>query len=1335
MEFESLVPNVDIEDSKKKPFLEAMNWAISNENNKNIAITGPYGAGKSSLIDTFIKKEGIEDKTVKISIATFNRDNIQDAVDNKEQKGQDNEDKEYKATENKSQDTDIPLENILEQQVLQQLFYKIEPDKIPFSKFTRIFDLDKYKTLATVFFMLIMSLITYSMFEFNWLPKAFNKFTSGDLNYTVMIVLIGIVLAASYTYFIYIFILIFQKLGLSKFGFGSTSIEVVAKDNNTVFNRYLDEIIYFFKQSNYRYVIFEDLDRFGNIGIYERLKSLNIILNNTKQLSEHNIVFIYALKDDLFTNNDGSHEIYNRTKFFDFIIPTIKVVHSSNAENVLLKRLEGEFLSENNLIGLTKDFIEDIALYVNDMRILKNICNEYKIYKNALVNNGITANRLFAFIVYKNIYPGDYSSLLSKKGKVYEILNIKDLMINKIEKKIETIQKQIDLGTISETYSSIEIETLFYIDKQDELSGIQKIDVLYNDKEKTFIANDGYRSINKFVGLFEYCFQLEDNFMLRIHKYSYSPYMVEKGIDFFSKTGKLNYLERYKGVSYNEKKKSLLNKRSILQGRIQSIKTNSFSFLIKNNYLDCEQLENIKKDDELLYFLIRNGWIDENYEDYLSYFYEGSLSKNDNNLLKAIRNGLLEDENLKLKNRRRILERIRLEEISSPSVFNYDLLEYLIENSEENAKKFLKMVELLFSNKESKEYYLRFIEFVSEKNKFNIVGALISKANDLGFEIWEDIVNNLDIQRKENYAYSIINSWLAIGDNFNSVKLMKEFIEQLEPRKIYDNCNSESILQILEDLDVKFKDITSLDGEINDYVAEHSYFEINLINIKHIIEEVNINNAFDNELINKYIKENIKGFVENVILELNNYIEDEDTLIDFLNDKQLDESLKYQLIEKSSNRIEDISKLDSVKDLVDLDKIQCTINNIVFLINHDEYEEGVVSLNTVLNKESNWNELLRYKNQLNQITDSAFNKTSEELLKIDSLIGNEMENLFEDTERYITVPHGLLEISSGNLYDKLSALINVLDWDIKVYRFISEYEDNELILKYLFEAIKVYEYYEIKDDLLKLNSEGLLPWSEELISKLEFNDEERITYFKHISPNVPEQFVLDETCATIPLSSELNLKWQGREANTSYFLTLIDEKVEDSIIKNAIEELDYWDIEIFRELAKNSEEFALSYAKKNEEELLENNEFLQEEFDMLTKSNLSNDTIKRIYNNNKFEPSAEFRNWLIKEERYTSLLELYNEREIIKAYQKEQNISMILFWYINVKKLKREEIYELLSNLIPPFNEIKIGNGNNKKFEYNEWTKKLMKYLEKNGVTAKVECIEEIGIHVNNKRK
>lgn len=75
LEFRSLIPDPEL-DEKKQPYIDAIKWAINNPEIKNIAITGAYGAGKSSIIDTFIKHENMEKNTVKISIATFDKESI-----------------------------------------------------------------------------------------------------------------------------------------------------------------------------------------------------------------------------------------------------------------------------------------------------------------------------------------------------------------------------------------------------------------------------------------------------------------------------------------------------------------------------------------------------------------------------------------------------------------------------------------------------------------------------------------------------------------------------------------------------------------------------------------------------------------------------------------------------------------------------------------------------------------------------------------------------------------------------------------------------------------------------------------------------------------------------------------------------------------------------------------------------------------------------------------------------------------------------------------------------------------------------------------------------------
>lgn len=184
-------------------------------------------------------------------------------------------------------------------------------------------------------------------------------------------------------------------------------------------------------------MIVEDLDRFNDPEIFTKLRELNLLLNQNEKLNRH-IRFIYAIKDDMFLDK-------NRAKFFDFIIPVIPHLSSSNSLDVLKVKL-----TKANLIqGLSTKFLYDIMLYVDDMRVLNNTVNEFIIYKENLnvKEMGLDMNKLLAIILYKNIFPNDFAAMHCHDGHLFKIFDQKghyvDTIVKRLENQLALLEKKL----------------------------------------------------------------------------------------------------------------------------------------------------------------------------------------------------------------------------------------------------------------------------------------------------------------------------------------------------------------------------------------------------------------------------------------------------------------------------------------------------------------------------------------------------------------------------------------------------------------------------------------------------------------------------------------------------------------------------------------------------------------------------------------------------------------------------------------------------------------------------------------------------------------------------
>jgi hypothetical protein len=343
--YNSLSPSDKAE--KVEEYLNSLEWALQNKQKiKNIAIAGPYGSGKSSVIQTFQKKHIHNDDFhfLNISLATFKE--------------------ESKGTVIPVKDKDDTL-RLIELSILQQLFYHEKDKNIPDSGFKKIKS-HKGKYLWLLAFGLLVFTTSFLHLVF---PSFLAKFSvlnltpnnSSFFHYTsVAIVFVGSFLM------LFKSIRIFTGITVKKLGISNASIEIDNKISKSILNNHIDEILYFFEVTNNNIVIIEDLDRFEQTDVFTKLREINLLINRSKKI-EKDVVFIYAIRDDMFQDND-------RTKFFDFIIPIIPIINSSNSNEKLLK------IIKSNNYEISDELTENLSLFIGDMRLLYNIMNEYHIY-------------------------------------------------------------------------------------------------------------------------------------------------------------------------------------------------------------------------------------------------------------------------------------------------------------------------------------------------------------------------------------------------------------------------------------------------------------------------------------------------------------------------------------------------------------------------------------------------------------------------------------------------------------------------------------------------------------------------------------------------------------------------------------------------------------------------------------------------------------------------------------------------------------------------------------------------------------------------------------------
>jgi hypothetical protein len=402
----SLTPKYDRE--KHGVYFDVIETALTKgrKSIKNIALTGSYGVGKSSILEKVARQQ--KRHVISVSLSTLGFED------------------EPKPTTTAAR-TAATKTNRIQKEIVKQLLYSQDPVKMPGSRYRRITRFRLWRGLG--FASLVAVPITVLFFLAGWtasiavlvaLPK--------DLALMIHVV----VFVAATLLILGLRAIFHNKIQIDQISAGAATISLSAK-SATYFDEYLDEIVYFFEVIKRDIVIFEDIDRFDDPHIFETLRSLNTILNGAKQLKGRDIRFIYAIKDSIFDElgaraakeelegeaklaEDDAAEAEvaraNRTKFFDLVIPVVPFITHRSARDLLAQTMKG--LDHK----VSADLIDLAARHVADMRLIKNIRNEFAIFKERVIDSGslkLSQNRLFAMVLYKSTHLSDFE--LIKVGK------------------------------------------------------------------------------------------------------------------------------------------------------------------------------------------------------------------------------------------------------------------------------------------------------------------------------------------------------------------------------------------------------------------------------------------------------------------------------------------------------------------------------------------------------------------------------------------------------------------------------------------------------------------------------------------------------------------------------------------------------------------------------------------------------------------------------------------------------------------------------------------------------------------------------------------------------
>jgi hypothetical protein len=427
-----------------RTYVELLGTAMDDPSVRNVALTGRYGAGKSSVLEKFAATH--KKRVLFLSLSTLGPEKVGEA--------------ETGSPAAPSR----PSTNQIQKELVKQLLHRERPSRLPQSRYQRIDRLTLSRSALES--AACLAVLGVAM----WLFGAFPDIQELDGNHSPWLRFPAAALSAAALVLLvaWIRLAVHNRLEISQVSAAGASL-TLAKKADSYFDQYLDEIVYFFEaRQRIDVVVFEDLDRFNEAGIFEALRELNTLLNNSRQITgrpfwrggRRTIRFVYALRDSIFeqlgrdtkelANDAAQAEAVraNRTKFFDLVVPIVPFITHRTARELLSRVLVDDELTP--VPAVSDDLIDLAARHLPDMRLLTNIRNEYATFAGRLLDadggiETLTPNKLFAMVVYKNLHLEDFELMQLGRSSLDAIYGLsRDLVTSQLASKRGELKRFAD---------------------------------------------------------------------------------------------------------------------------------------------------------------------------------------------------------------------------------------------------------------------------------------------------------------------------------------------------------------------------------------------------------------------------------------------------------------------------------------------------------------------------------------------------------------------------------------------------------------------------------------------------------------------------------------------------------------------------------------------------------------------------------------------------------------------------------------------------------------------------------------------------------------------------